>query len=179
MSLETTLARLVDRLERLERIQSRQDTRLNNIMREGKVVEVDHKNGLAIVDAHGVRTKPIPWLQQAGDIVEWNPPAVGQRVVVMSPDGEIGRGFIMPGGFTDQVPAPHDKGAERRTKIGNCVLTQSENGLSLTVGGTTFDFTADGFDQTGGRQTHDGVLTDKDHVHGDVTPGSANTGKPV
>lgn len=173
------LARLISRLEVLERTLERQLIRTNNLLREGKVVEVDYANGTAIVDAHGILSKPIPWLQQAGDIVEWTPPAIGQRVVMISPSGDLSRSFIMPGGFTDDVPAPMDQGGNKRVKIGDCVITQSAGGLIIEVGGTTFEFTARGFKQTGGKQEHDGKDVGGTHVHGGVVPGGANTDVPA
>lgn len=185
MNYEVVFRRLLDRIELLERTLQRQQVRMNNMFREGEVKSVDPEKYTAIVEAHGVESKPSPWLQQAGDINEWTPLSKGQRVVLVSPGGDVGRSFIIPGGFTDQVPQPHDKEAEKRVKIGNAVITHSASGFVLEVDGTKFEFTADGFKQTGGDQTHDGgkqlhndVNVGSDHVHGKVTPGGGDTGEP-
>ena len=34
--------------------------------------------GLARVDAHGVVTKKVPWLERSGSIRQWTPPAEGR-----------------------------------------------------------------------------------------------------
>ncbi|EUB97303.1 baseplate assembly protein V [Rhizobium sp. CF080] len=185
MSYEVVFRRLLDRIELLERTLQRVQTRQNSMFREGVVTSVDAENYTAIVDAHGIESKPVPWLQQAGEINEWTPPSKGQRVVLVSPGGDMGKAFILPGGFTDEVKQPHDKGAEKRVKIGGCVLTQSASGLILEVDGTKFEFTAGGFKQTngdqihhGGKQEHDGQNVGKTHVHGGIVRGVADTDPP-
>lgn len=185
------VARVMPRLEQLERVVEKQQTLINNMFREGEVQSVDHPNGRVVAVAHGIETKPISRLEQAGDIVEWNPLSVGQRVIVVAPGGDLGKAFIIPGGFTDQVPQPDNRGAHKRTKIGNSLVTQSAAGLvievdgatftfsaaglSVEIGGTRFDFTAGGFAQGGGKQTHNEKNVGSDHVHGGITPGGADT----
>lgn len=175
MNIETVFQRLLDRIGTLESTVQRQQVRINNMFREGTVKSVDEKTGTAIVDAHGVESKPSPWLTQAGDINEWTPLSEGQRVVLISPGGDMGRSFIMPGGYTDEVKAPHDAKAQKRVKIGNAVITHSGDGLFIEVGGASFQFTGAGFEQIGGEQKHDGLNVGSTHVHGGVIPGGADT----
>jgi phage baseplate assembly protein gpV len=195
MNPDMIFSRLMERIMTLEKILNRQEVRLNNMFREATVKEADYSKGLAIVEAHGMDSKEVPWMEPAGDIVEWTPVSQGQRVMLVSPGGQMGRGFIIPGGFTDSVPQPHDKGAEKRIKIGNAQQTLSTNGLVLEVGGstlnfgsdgltisaggTTFALTSSGFAQTGGTITHDGTVIDKTHEHTGVATGGANTGPPA
>ena len=178
MNLEVVFQRLIRRIETMERVIQRQGVRLNSMFREATVKSVDPDTGLAIVEAHGVESKPVPWMQQAGEINEWTPLSVGQRVVLVSPGGDMGRAFIMPGGFTDQVQAPHDKSAEKRVKIGGAVITHSASGLFIEVDGVTFQFTGAGFEQTGGAQVHDGKNVGSTHVHGGILPGPLDTTGP-
>lgn len=182
MNPDMIFSRLMERIMTLEKIINRQEVRLNNLFREGTVKEVDYSKGVAVVDAHGVESKESPWMEPAGDIVEWTPLSEGQRVVLVSPGGQTGRSFIMPGGFTDQVPQPHNKGAEKRIKIGGAQLTMSANGLVIEVGGTTVNISSDGMtvtaggvtyvingsgsSQTGGQQLHDGEDVGKTHTNG-------------
>lgn len=179
MNPALVLERLVNRIEQLEEIAERQEVRMNNFIREASVKEVDYETGTAIVDAHGVESFSVPWLEQAGDVVEWNPITAGQRVMLFSPSGDMSRAFIMPGGFTDDVPQPHNKAAEKRVKIGGCVITQSASGLAIEVEGVTYEFTGSGFTQTGGKQEHDGKNVGSTHVHGGVAPGASNTDVPA
>lgn len=175
---DALLARLIDRITQLERIVSRQQMRINNILREAKVLEVDTQNGLAIVDAHGVVSKPIPWLQQAGDIVDWEPPAAGQRMVMLSPNGDVGRAFLLPGGFTEAVGQPYSDGAMFGRQIGGTKLSGSASGYMVET--QTFTIKANvviqgNVDISGGRLTHNGVNVGSSHTHpesiGTVTGG--------
>lgn len=63
--------------------------------------------------------------------------------------------------------------------FGGSTLTFSEGGLEVKVGGTTYKLADGGFDQTGGYQKHDGKNVGKDHKHGEVQKGAAQTGDPV
>lgn len=131
MTTDLLWKQLIDRLTSLERLVVRQQMRINNMMREAKVLEVDPSTGLAIVDAHGVVSRPVPWLQQAGDIVDWEPPAVGQRMVMFSPNGDLGRGFLLPGGFTDQVGQPYQEGAMFGRSIGDTKISGTGSGYMV------------------------------------------------
>lgn len=177
--VDLMFAKLVDMVEQQGRVITRLQTRINNLIREGEVKSVDYEKGEAIVDAHGVETKPTSWAEQAGDIVEWNPLTEGQRVTVLSPGGDIGKAIIMPGGYTDAVQQPHNQGAQKRVKIGDCVITQSAGGLLISVGGTTFEFTAAGFKQTGGSVKHNEKDIGDTHRHGGVITGPGNTDVPI
>ncbi|MEN5275762.1 hypothetical protein ABE527_02315 [Brucella sp. TWI432] len=194
MSMATIFDKLVERLETIESVVRRNAVRQNNIFREGVVKEVDFEKGTAIVEAHGVESPPTSWSEQAGDINEWTPLSVGQRVMLVSPDGELSKSFVIRGGFTDSTPQPHNKGAEKRTSIGDAVITQSAQGFVLEVGPSKLSFTAEGLlvevggvsylisaagsTQTGGKQEHDGKNVGNDHIHGGVEPGRANTDVP-
>jgi phage baseplate assembly protein V len=163
---------LVKRIAHLERIVERQTVRMNSMIREGTVTDVDYDKGLAIVDAHGVETKPTPWLEPANsDYTDWTPMAKNQRVMVFSPGGDLARAFILPGGYTDQAAQPHQKQGERFTKFGDTTFKQTSSGLFINAGGTEFSFTAAGFYQTGGRQDHDGKNVGSTHGHESAPPG--------
>ncbi len=170
---------LIRRIEHLESAVNQQDRRQNNTIREGVVTDVYPGEGLARVDAHGVVTKKVPWLERSGSIREWTPPAKGERVVLLSPTGEPGQGMILPGGYSDNFPAPHNAGSEKRTTIGNVTVTQSGSALIISAGGVTVEISGAGMTITGGTVIHDGKNIGKDHKHGGVVPGGAITDVPV
>lgn len=192
--LAVSLGKLFKKIEQMDRTINQQNVKMNNMFREASVSEVDFDTGLAVVKAHGIESKQVPWMQQAGAVNEWTPLSEKQRVILVSPGGDMGRAFVMPGGYSDQTKAPHNKGAEKRVTIGGAVITHSgqglnikiggstfvftEEGLNVYVGGTTYSFTGDGFMQTGGKQEHDGKNVGSDHKHGGVVPGGAKTTGP-
>jgi len=100
--------------------------RVANLMREGRITGVDYDRGVATVDMDGLPSREMPWVQRAGTVKDWNPPSVGERVTVMSPTGDPGQGLILPGGWSDQNPAPHNKGGER--------VIQADGKIVLNVG---------------------------------------------
>lgn len=180
VNLEVAFRRLLDRISNLELTIQRQQTRMNNLFREGEVVSVDEKNYTAIVKAHGVESKPSPWLQQAGEINEWTPLSKKQRVVLVSPGGDMGRSFIIPGGFTDDVKQPDDTPGQKRVKIGEAVVTQSKDGVVIDVDGAKFTHSKDGWEfEIGGEKLeftraglkHNGKNIGKDHKHETAPPG--------
>jgi phage baseplate assembly protein V len=106
--------RLIQRLAFLEATVVDLQRQVNNTFREAKVLELFPEEGLARVEAHGAKSKKVPWLQRAGSIRDWDPPEPGERVILLSPTGEPGKGLILPGGYSDQYGQPHDKAKEAR-----------------------------------------------------------------
>ncbi len=131
MISEAVFTQLIKRIVQLERVVQRQQMRMNNMIREAKVLEVDPATGMAIVDAHGIVSPPIPWLQQAGDVVDWEPPRRDQRMMMFSPNGDMGRGFLLPGGFTEQIGQPYQEGAMFARMIGATKLTGTASGYMV------------------------------------------------
>ena len=170
--------RLIQRIEYLERRLENLDRRANNSMREGVVTEVFPDEGMARVDAMGVVSKKVPWLQRAGDINEWTPPTKGERVLLISPTGEPGIGLILPGGYSDKFKQPHQKGGEKVTVTGSVRITQTQDSYIITVGGCTLTITSNGFQFNGGEMHHEDRNIGVDHVHNGIVPGGANTGPP-
>lgn len=170
---------LVRRIAQLEAAVNQIDRRQNNLLREAVVTEVFAGEGTARVDAQGIVSKKVPWLERSGAIREWVPPTIGERVLLISPTGEPGRGLILPGGYTDQFPAPHNQGGEKRVAIGDVTVTQTGSALVIKAGGVTVEISGDGLKVTGGIVEHDGKNIGKDHKHLGVEPGAGITDVPV
>lgn len=175
-SIDALVARLVGRITHLERVVNRMAARQNNLIREGRVLSVDFEKGLAVVEAQGIETQPVPWLQQAGSIVDWEPPAVGQRMVLFSPSGDIGRGFLLPGGYTDQVGQPSQEGASFLRQIGDTKVWGNGNSYNIETG--TFTIRGDLLIE-GSILIHNGKNIGHDHLHTGVIPGGSLTGVPA
>lgn len=99
-----------------------------NMIRAGRVVEVDPAAGTVRIDVGSdgapLVTPPIRWPERAGARSTWNPPTVGEDMTVFSPTGEIGIGsFAAYGGFTDQNAAPSDRGDAAVFAFGSVALT--------------------------------------------------------
>lgn len=169
---------LIRRLRYLEKTVQQLDRRINNMVREAVVTEVFPAEGMAKVEANGLKSKKVPWLQRAGDINEWDPPSVGERVLLLSPTGEPGTGMIMPGGYSDKFDAPHGEGGEKVTAIGDVRITQTGSSFTIVAGGVTVEISGAGLTVNGGRVEHDSLNIGSTHTHGGVTPGAGDTDVP-
>ncbi len=117
------LEEIIHRLEELER-------RLANVVRMGRVVEVDAARGLVKLQAAGLTTDWLPWTTQAGEVNVFIPPSVGQQMMLVSPSGEPGQGWAVPAGFSNQFAQPHDQAGEKAELKGKISLKV----YKLTVG---------------------------------------------
>lgn len=85
--------------------------RLASIVRVGRVAEVDCAQvrvRVSFGQGGANKTAWIPWMTgRAGATKDWNPPSVGEQVVVLSPSGNLAAGFILAGAINwNEKPAP-------------------------------------------------------------------------
>ncbi|XXN62779.1 phage baseplate assembly protein V [Enterobacter ludwigii] len=80
---------------------------LRNLIRIGTVSAVNLDDGLCRVDTGNNTTGWLHWLTaRAGKTRSWNAPSVGEQVLVLCLGGELETGFVLPGIFSDDNPAP-------------------------------------------------------------------------
>ena len=81
--------------------------KLRNLIRIGTVSAVNLDDGLCRVDTGNNTTNWLHWLAaRAGRTRSWNAPSVGEQVLVLCLGGELDTGFVLPGVFSDDNPAP-------------------------------------------------------------------------
>ena len=87
--------------------------RLSNLVRYGSVAKSDPRRGrVRVAYARGPGGDPVltAWLPfaaaMAGEDSSWRLPSVGEKVAILSPDGEIASGFVLAGFATGDFPAP-------------------------------------------------------------------------
>ena len=80
---------------------------LRNLIRIGTVSEVNLSDGKCRVDTGKKTTGWLHWLSaRAGKTRSWNAPSVGEQVLILCLGGELDTGFVLPGIFSDDNPAP-------------------------------------------------------------------------
>ncbi|MEN4530550.1 phage baseplate assembly protein V [Pantoea agglomerans] len=80
---------------------------LRNLIRIGTVSAVNLDGGLCRVDTGKNTTGWLHWLSaRAGKTRSWNAPSVGEQVLILCLGGELDTGFVLPGIFSDDNPAP-------------------------------------------------------------------------
>lgn len=179
---------------------------LENLIRFGLIAEVQHVPPRVKVETGGILTTWLPWLAwRAGADREWDPPTVGEQVLLFSPSGQLANGIAVTGVFSDLIPTNGDRaGLHRRTYADGAVVEYDSVAHHLSAvlpdGGTTElistggihvigDITHEGnYIQTGNQTVTGQVTVTKDvvaagislvtHTHGDVQTGSGKTGAP-
>lgn len=97
---------------------------IENLIRFGTVAEVQIEPPRVRVKSGDITTAWRPWLNlRAGADREWDPPTVGEQVVLFSPSGNLAQGVALTGLFSDQIPANGDReGLHRRTYRDGAVI---------------------------------------------------------
>ncbi len=172
---------------------------VGDLAREGVVVSVDRAAGTARVQlADELTTGDIPWLAgRAGSTRTWSPPAIGEQVMVLAPEGDTARGVIIGSLSSDAHPNPANDAStlteyEDGARIGYNPETHAL--IAILPAGATVRIDADGGLSLKGDMTVDGDIkstgtitadTDvivagkslKNHVHIGVQAGGALSGK--
>jgi phage baseplate assembly protein V len=177
-----------------------------SLIRIGTVLSVDLAEARCIVrfgdpdDQEPAQTGPIRWLSpRAGLTRVWSPPSVGEQVLLLCPDGQIGAAVAITGIVQDAFPPLGSTTAEMIEFEDGAKITYDPEAHELVAvlpAGGTVDITADGGITLRGDVTIEGnlavtqtVTADEDviadgislktHKHGQVQAGSAQSGEPV
>lgn len=186
---------------------------IENLIRLGTVAEVDHgslndhRPPRLRVQSGELLTGWLPWLTlRAGADRTWDPPTVGEQVVLFSPSGLTEQGIALTGLFSQSIAANGERaGLHRRTYADGAVIEYDSVAHRLRAilpeAGIT-DLTSPGginiigpinhqgdYTQTGNQNVTGTVSVSKDviaagislvkHPHGDVEPGSGQSGAPL
>lgn len=158
--------------------QADQDRRLANMVELGNVTAVDNGAMTVKVDLAGFETDPLPVAQiRAGVIkVHWMP-SVGEQVAVLSPGGDLARAFVI-GSVPMDGSAVAPDAATPTIDLGGGKL-RIVGGVEI-VGPVTItgDVNVTGKVTASGDVVGSGVSL-KNHKHGLVQAGTAQSGAPV
>ena len=81
--------------------------RVSNIIRIGKVISVDYTKAKAKVKIGNLTTDFMPWLTPSTSA--WIPLKNGEQVLVLSPNGDLRMGMILPALYqSSKTPPAHD-----------------------------------------------------------------------
>ncbi len=179
---------------------------LSSLIRIGTVLSVDLGEARCIVrfgdpdDPQPAQTTPIRWLSpRAGLTRVWSPPSVGEQVLLLCPDGQIGAAVAITGIAQDSFPPLGTTTAEMIEFADGAKISYDPEASSLTAelpAGGTAEIIADGGITLRGDVTIEGnlsvsqtvtaeqdVVADgislKTHKHGQVQAGMAQSGVPV
>ncbi len=81
--------------------------RIESLIRYGTIAEVDHDARRVRVKSGELTSNWLPWgAGRAGETLEWNPPTVGEQVVLLCPSGDPAGGFALLAIYSDAFDAP-------------------------------------------------------------------------
>lgn len=97
---------------------------LENIVRLGTIAQVQMQPPRVKVQSGDITTTWLPWLAlRAGADREWDPPTLGEQVLLLSPSGQLVQGVALTGLFSELIPANGDReGLHRRTYRDGAVI---------------------------------------------------------
>lgn len=178
MTLSELLADFARRIAELER---RQD----GIIKRGRVVEVDPESArvrLRLNEESAPEPFLSPWVpyaQIAGALKVHTPPSVDQQMVIISETGDLQQGVAVPMTWSERNEAPSKQGDEHVITFGSFKAVLKEKELIVSIGDVSVRIHEGGVAFSNGRVEHDGRNIGKDHIHGGVEPGPANTDVPA
>lgn len=174
---------------------------IENLIRLGTIAEVDHgslpdnRPARVRVQSGDLLTGWLPWTAlRAGTTRDWDPPTVGEQVLVLSPSGQTAQGVVICGLFSALIPANGDRaGLHRRTYPDSAVVeydSEAHQLLATLPAGGRVEIVATGGFKLQGDVDIDGLVTvTRDvvaagislvkHPHGGVQAGNAKTGAPT
>nr|WP_246771073.1 phage baseplate assembly protein V [Aestuariivirga sp. YIM B02566] len=117
------------------------ERRIANVARPGKVEEADYEKGLVKVKVGDLQSAWVPWRTRAGSQRLWDPPAVGEQVMLFSPSGEPGQGWADWGGFSNGFQQNHNKGGEYKLTLGASSIHITGQAIVIKQGGSTITIT--------------------------------------
>lgn len=177
------------------------ETDPDDLVRFGTIATVDLASARCTVALDdGSETPPIRWVApRMGETRVWSPPAEGEQVLVLCPAGEIGGAVALGGVISTARPAPGASRTELIHFADGAILSYDPEAHALTFAlpaGATMAIEAGGGVTIGGDVsiTGDVAVTGtvtasedvigggkslKNHKHGGVQAGGAQTGTPV
>jgi phage baseplate assembly protein V len=168
-----------------------------NLIRKGAIMAVDHDAEMCRVSSGELQTNWIRWLSlAAGQTTDWNPPTVGEQVLLLCPGGDPADGVALRGIYSDTAPAPSHSPTTHTRKFPDGAVIEYDHeahGLTATLpaGGTVLliapasveihtavaTIYADTVNVPNGDVVASGISL-VNHVHGATMPGPGTTGEP-
>lgn len=110
--------------------------RLHNLVRYAVVAEVNHTTGTLRADLQDgqLRSDWIPWItMRAGQDKVWDPPAVGEVVMLLASSGELANAVALPAVFSAGNQNGDRAGLHRRTYQDGTIVEYDRQTHTLTV----------------------------------------------
>lgn len=106
-----------------------------NLIRKGTILAVDLPKEKCRVQSGDLQTNWINWLAlAAGATTDWNPPTVGEQVLLLSPGGDPADAVALRGIYSDAAQAPsHSPNTHTRKYPDGAVIEYDHEAHALTA----------------------------------------------
>lgn len=119
---------------------------LQNLIRFGNVAQIQHGDSQqqprVRVAVGKILTTWLPWsAQRAGETSDWDPPTIGEQVVILSPGGDLAAGAVFPAIYSDANSPPSNSPTEHVRRYPDGAVVSYDHGahalnVILPGGGT-------------------------------------------
>lgn len=80
---------------------------ITNLIRIGTIEQIDVDQARVRVKSGENITGWLPWLtRRAGATKDWNPPTIGEQIILLSPSGDLAQAIVLGSLYSDENPAP-------------------------------------------------------------------------
>ena len=180
------------------------ERRTANQIRMGTVLAVDYAGARVRIKSGEIESAWLPWStgRASGAKRRWDPPEVGEQVVMLAPTGDLRQAVVLTGVFQASAGAPNASPDKDTTVYGDGTVVEYDRAshtlladlgaskikvtrseVLLQVGGVSVSITGGGVAITGGTVTHNGINIGDTHTHigsPSAPPGPvSNTGAPT
>lgn len=88
-----------------------------NLIRKGTIAELDHAAARCRVTSGELTTNWLPWCAiAAGTTIDWNPPTVGEQVILLAPGGDLADAVVLRGLYSETAEPPSQSEHTHTTK---------------------------------------------------------------
>jgi phage baseplate assembly protein V len=84
------------------------ERRLANMIRYGKIIEIDHDTKKVRIKSGEIETDWIRWSAGRSNSRkrQWDPPTIGEQVTMLAPTGDLRQAHVIPGMYQSDYDAP-------------------------------------------------------------------------
>ncbi|GHC17592.1 baseplate assembly protein [Kushneria pakistanensis] len=104
---------------------------MQNMIRLGTIAEIDHAAARVRVTTGDLLTEWLPWLEsRAGQSRTWNPPTIGEQVVLLAPGGELAGAVVLGAINSNAHPAASDDPNLTRLRLPDGAVIEYDHAAS-------------------------------------------------
>lgn len=106
------------------------ERRTANAIRYGRIMAVDYANARVRVKSGDIESTWLPWStgRASGAKRRWDPPEVGEQVVMLSPGGDMRQAVVLTGVFQQSAGAPSASPTKDTTVYGDGAVIEYDRG---------------------------------------------------